>query len=304
MPLVNNPQKLNNHSGYSSDMDLSEIMKSEIDLEKYKFIKILGQGNYGVTKLAKHGVTGEQCAIKIIDKSKLSPTSLKEVFGEAEIIKTLDHPNIISLIEIIHTESTLYLVMEYACKGDLFSRLDYGRMEEKEAREKFVQIMSAIRHCHKEKNVIHRDLKPENILFDGHNNIKIADFGLSEKFIPNVKLNTHCGTPEYMAPEVFQGLLFDGPKSDVWSLGVLLYEMLTGNVPFTGSDWPTLCARVLRGKFHLPDYISSDCGNLINKMLALDPDQRANIDVILSDEWINFAVEQKQFRRTSSHEGG
>lgn len=295
---------MNCHSVDSSNGSLSNGIRNETGIGKYKLIKTLENGKFGVVKLAKHKLTGEKVAIKIVDKLQLNSSGLKDIWREAEVMKTLDHPNIIKVLETIDTENTFYLVMEYASEGDLFRRLDFGRMEEKEAKEKFRQIVSAIRYCHEEKNVIHRDLKPENILFDSQNNIKIADFGLCEKFIPGVKLGTYCGTPEYMAPELFQGHKFDGPKVDVWSLGVVLYEMLTGTVPFSGSTWQNIGERVLRGKYYVPDYISADCRNLLNKTLALDPNQRATIQVLMKDTWLNFGLEQKQLSRSPTHGGG
>lgn len=287
----------------SNDGGLSKSTRNgETIIGKYKFLKTLEKGKFGVVKLAKHTLTGEKVAIKIVDKLKLNPSSLKNIWREAEIMKTLDHPNIIMVFQIIDTENTFYLVMEYATDGDLFRRLDFGRMEEKEAKDKFRQIVSAINYLHEEKNVIHRDLKPENILFDSQNNVKIADFGLSEEFIPGMKLDTFCGTPEYMAPELFQGHKFDGPKVDVWSLGVMFYEMLTGSVPFVGSSWQNIGERVLRGKYYVPDYISPDCRNLLNKTLVLDPTQRATLHVIMKD--VNSGLEQKRRIRSPSHGGG
>lgn len=274
----------------------------------YKLLKTIEKGKFGVVRLGKHILTGEKVAIKVINKLQQKQRTLDEILREVEIMKRLDHPNIIKVFQTIDTEDNFYIIMEYASNGDLFHRLDLGRMDEKEAREKFTQILSAVRYCHDEQNVIHRDLKPDNVLLDEQNNIKIADFGLSEEFVPGKMLNTFCGTPEYMAPEVFQGQKFDGPKVDVWSLGVMLYEMLTDTIPFPGSSWPDIIQSVLRGKYYVPEYISSDCRNLLSKMLVLDPNNRATIDVILEDAWVNSRSEQKKEvkrrSRTASHCGG
>ena len=278
--------------------------RNETAIDKYKFVKTLEKGKFGVVKLAKHIPTKEKVAIKIVDKLQLNPCNLRDILREAEIMKSLDHPNIIKLFQIIDTEQFFYFVMEYARDGDLFRRLDFGRMEEKEAKEKFRQILSAIRYCHEERNIIHRDLKPDNVVFYTPNHIKIADFGLSEEFIPGVKLNTFCGTPEYMAPELFQGQMFDGPKVDVWSLGVIMYEMLTGTVPFGGSTWQNIGEHVLRGKYYMPDYLSVDCKNLLRKILVLDPNQRVTIDGIMKDTWVNAGLEKQQLSRSPTHGGG
>merc|ERR1712141_698560 len=263
----------------------------------------------GVVKLGKHIHTKEKVAIKIIDKKQHKQRTFDEILREVEIMKRLDHPNIIKVLQTFDMPDVYYIVMEYAINGDMYHHLDLtGRMNEKEARDKFNQILSAVKYCHDQQRIIHRDLKPDNILFDGENNIKIGDFGLSEEFVPGKMLNTFCGTPEYMAPEVFQGQKFDGPKVDVWSLGVMLYEMLTDTIPFPGSSWPDIIQSVLRGKYYVPEYISSDCRNLLSKMLVLDPNNRATIDVILEDTWVNARSEQKKEvkrrSRTASHCGG
>ena len=131
-----------------------------------------------------------------------------QLFREVRIMKTLDHPNIVKLFQVIETEKTLYLVMEYASGGEVFDYLVlHGRMKEKEARAKFRQIVSAVQYCH-QKKIIHRDLKAENLLLDSEMNIKIADFGFSNEFLPGNKLDTFCGSPPYAAPELFQGAIF------------------------------------------------------------------------------------------------
>lgn len=128
-----------------------------------------------------------------------------QLFREVRIMKMLDHPNIVKLFQVIETEKTLYLVMEYASGGEVFDYLVlHGRMKEKEARAKFRQIVSAVQYCH-QKKIIHRDLKAENLLLDSEMNIKIADFGFSNEFTPGNKLDTFCGSPPYAAPELFQG---------------------------------------------------------------------------------------------------
>lgn len=202
-------------------------------------------------------------------------------------MKMLDHPNIVKLFQVIETEKTLYLVMEYASGGEVFDYLVlHGRMKEKEARSKFRQIVSAVQYCH-QKRIIHRDLKAENLLLDSEMNIKIADFGFSNEFTPGNKLDTFCGSPPYAAPELFQGKKYDGPEVDVWSLGVILYTLVSGSLPFDGSTLRELRERVLRGKYRIPFYMSTDCENLLKKFLVLNPAKRANLETIMKDKWMN-----------------
>jgi len=268
----------------------------EPHIGKYRLLKTIGKGNFAKVKLAKHIPTGKEVAIKIIDKTQLNPGSLQKLFREVRIMKTLDHPNIVKLFQVIETEKTLYLVMEYASGGEVFDYLVlHGRMKEKEARAKFRQIVSAVQYCH-QKKIIHRDLKAENLLLDSEMNIKIADFGFSNEFVIGNKLDTFCGSPPYAAPELFQGKKYDGPEVDVWSLGVILYTLVSGSLPFDGSTLRELRERVLRGKYRIPFYMSTDCENLLKKFLVLNPARRASLEVIMKDKWMNMGYEDDDLK--------
>ncbi|CAK9801131.1 Serine/threonine-protein kinase MARK2 [Anthophora plagiata] len=268
----------------------------EPHIGKYKLLKTIGKGNFAKVKLAKHVPTGKEVAIKIIDKTQLNPGSLQKLFREVRIMKMLDHPNIVKLFQVIETEKTLYLVMEYASGGEVFDYLVlHGRMKEKEARAKFRQIVSAVQYCH-QKKIIHRDLKAENLLLDSEMNIKIADFGFSNEFTPGNKLDTFCGSPPYAAPELFQGKKYDGPEVDVWSLGVILYTLVSGSLPFDGSTLRELRERVLRGKYRIPFYMSTDCENLLKKFLVLNPTKRASLETIMKDRWMNMGYDEDELK--------
>uniref|UniRef100_A0A6I8NZL4 Serine/threonine-protein kinase SIK3 n=1 Tax=Ornithorhynchus anatinus TaxID=9258 RepID=A0A6I8NZL4_ORNAN len=238
----------------------------------------------------------ENVAIKIIDKTQLNPTSLQKLFREVRIMKILNHPNIVKLFEVIETEKTLYLIMEYASGGEVFDYLvAHGRMKEKEARAKFRQIVSAVQYCH-QKHIVHRDLKAENLLLDADMNIKIADFGFSNEFTVGNKLDTFCGSPPYAAPELFQGKKYDGPEVDVWSLGVILYTLVSGSLPFDGQNLKELRERVLRGKYRIPFYMSTDCENLLKRFLVLNPTKRGTLEQIMKDRWINAGHEDDELK--------
>ncbi|ALC46375.1 KP78a [Drosophila busckii] len=207
-------------------------------------------------------------------------------------MKMLNHPNIVRLYQVIESERTLYLIMEYASRGELFDHLvKNGRMRERDARVIFRQLVSAIQYCHS-KFVVHRDLKAENLLLDQHMNIKIADFGFGNTFDPNAQLETFCGSPPYAAPELFMGRKYAGPEVDAWSLGVVLYTLVSGSLPFDGGTLKELRERVLRGKYRVPYYISMDCENLMRKFLVLNPSKRTSLHAVMSDKWINMGYDE------------
>ena len=272
---------------------ITRFKNSNHHLRNYHMIKTIGRGNFAKVKLALHELTGHKVAIKIINKTQLDQISLQKLFREVKIMKSLNHPNIVKLFEVIQTEKTLYLIMEYASGGELFDYLaTHGRMKEEEARAKFRQIVSAVHYLH-QKNIVHRDLKAENLLFDSEMNIKIADFGFSNEFTSNGKLNTFCGSPPYAAPELFQGKKYDGPKVDIWSLGVILYALISGNLPFDGKNLKELKECILSGKYTIPFDMSSECENLLKKLLVLNPSKRASLQTVMQDKWINKGFEEK-----------
>ncbi|RKP16373.1 Pkinase-domain-containing protein, partial [Rozella allomycis CSF55] len=177
--------------------------------------------------------------------------------------------------------------------GEIFDYLiAHGRMKEKDARKHFRQIVSAVEYCHN-LHVIHRDLKAENLLLDENMNTKIADFGFSNQFAPGQRLNTWCGSPPYAAPELFQGKEYTGPEVDIWSLGVVLYVLVCGALPFDGSTLAKLRARVLAGKFKVPFYMSTDCEKLIKKMIVVEPESRASLQDIKEDKWFTEGFENE-----------
>ncbi|XP_047249110.1 MAP/microtubule affinity-regulating kinase 3a isoform X13 [Girardinichthys multiradiatus] len=292
----NGRQELGTRSGRTGMRSRSSDESQQPHVGNYRLLKTIGKGNFAKVKLARHILTGREVAIKIIDKTQLNPNSLQKLFREVRIMKILNHPNIVKLFEVIETERTLYLVMEYASGGEVFDYLvAHGRMKEKEARAKFRQIVSAVQYCH-QKHIVHRDLKAENLLLDADMNIKIADFGFSNEFTLGNKLDTFCGSPPYAAPELFQGKKYDGPEVDVWSLGVILYTLVSGSLPFDGQNLKELRERVLRGKYRIPFYMSTDCENLLKRFLVLSPAKRGTLEQIMKDRWINAGYEEDELK--------
>uniref|UniRef100_A0A672HDJ8 non-specific serine/threonine protein kinase n=1 Tax=Salarias fasciatus TaxID=181472 RepID=A0A672HDJ8_SALFA len=256
----------------------------------YDIERTLGKGNFAVVKLARHRITKTEVAIKIIDKTQLDAVNLEKIYREVQIMKMLDHPHIIKLYQVMETKNMLYLVTEYAKNGEIFDYLaKHGRLSELEARRKFWQILSAVEYCHN-RNIVHRDLKAENLLLDGHMNIKIADFGFGNFFQPGEPLATWCGSPPYAAPEVFEGQQYEGPQLDIWSMGVVLYVLVCGALPFDGPTLPVLRQRVLEGRFRIPYFMTEDCEHLIRRMLVLDPSKRLSVAQIKEHKWMALDV--------------
>ncbi|XP_072948683.1 uncharacterized protein Sik3 [Epargyreus clarus] len=252
----------------------------------YELEKTIGTGNFAVVKLATHAITKSKVAIKIIDKSRLDEDNLRKTFREIAIMKKLRHPHIVRLYQVMESSHTLYLVTEYAPNGEIFDHLvSRGRMPEAEAARAFAQMLAAVGYCHA-SGVVHRDLKAENLLLDHRMNIKLADFGFSNEYTSGSPLATWCGSPPYAAPELFEGRQYDGPKADIWSLGVVLYVLVCGALPFDGGTLHELRSSVLSGKFRIPYFMSQDCEHLIRHMLVVEPEKRLSLRGVARHRWL------------------
>lgn len=252
----------------------------------YDIERTLGKGNFAVVKLARHRVTKTQVAIKIIDKTRLDSSNLEKIYREVQIMKLLNHPHIIKLYQVMETKDMLYIVTEFAKNGEMFDYLtSNGHLSEDEARKKFWQILSAVEYCHRH-HIVHRDLKTENLLLDGNMDIKLADFGFGNFYKSGEPLSTWCGSPPYAAPEVFEGKEYEGPQLDIWSLGVVLYVLVCGSLPFDGPSLPALRQRVLEGRFRIPFFMSRDCETLIRRMLVVEPGKRISLAQIRQHRWM------------------
>ncbi|XP_058458349.1 uncharacterized protein LOC131434981 isoform X1 [Malaya genurostris] len=254
----------------------------------YELDKTIGKGNFAVVKLASNVITNSKVAIKIIDKTCLDEENLAKTFREISILKVLHHPHITRLYEVMESRNKIYLVTEHAARGEIFDHLvAHGRMKEEEASRVFSQIISAVDYCHC-KGIVHRDLKAENVLLDNEMNVKLADFGFSNTFTEGAPLRTWCGSPPYAAPEVFQGVEYDGPKSDIWSLGVVLYVLVCGALPFDGATLHDLRSVVVTGKFRIPFFMSQECEHLIRHMLVVEPEKRYTLRQIGNHKWLEM----------------
>merc|ERR1719494_889857 len=205
-------------------------------------------------------------------------------------MKLVQHPNVVHLYEVIDTQTKLYLILEYGDGGDMYDHIMKQKgsgIREEKARHYFQQIVSAISYCHR-LHVVHRDLKPENVIFFKSLDVaKLTDFGFSNSFLPGEKLFTSCGSLAYSAPEILLGDSYDAPAVDVWSLGVILYMMVCGSGPFNHANDSETLTMILDCKYEIPPTLSDNCRRLISRMLVRLPQERATLQSIIDDPWLN-----------------
>ncbi|KAH0465246.1 hypothetical protein IEQ34_005349 [Dendrobium chrysotoxum] len=272
---------------------------AKILFESYELGRLLGVGAFAKVYYARHTRSGHSVAIKIISKSKSLRCGLSvNIHREISAMRRLHHPHIIRLLEVLASRSTIYFVMEYAKGGELFARLSSrGRLPEQQTRRLFHQLISAVAFCHS-RGIFHRDLKPENLLLDESNNLKLSDFGLSAvKFDGEALLQTLCGTPAYVAPEVLLKKGYDGAKVDIWSCGVILFVMNAGFLPFNDPNLMAMYRKICRGEFRCPKWTSAELKRLIARLLDTNPATRITIEGILDDPWFRKGMDEENMRR-------
>lgn len=268
-----------------------EEAKKEFALGKrigfYRFKNEIGTGNFSKVKLAHHLLTKEKVAVKIIDKTKLDAKTRKMLNREIRTMDMLSHPALIRLYEVAETVSGIFLFMEYAPGGELYAKLsEDGCYNEDQARPIFAQIASAVSYMH-DRFFIHRDIKAENVFFVDQYKVKLGDFGFATQVDKiDQHLNTFCGSPPYAAPELFEDDHYYGPSVDIWALGILLYFMVTGQMPFNGKTVPTIKHAILDGSFELPEYLSQECMDLISGILRRKPLLRLTLQQMQESPWL------------------
>ena len=264
---------------------------------KYEIGRTLGEGTFGKVKFARDTKSGKGVAIKILDKESIQQQNMgAQIKKEISIMKMVKHPNVVNLMEVLASRSKIFIVLEFVSGGELFDKIvDAGKFEEKMARYYFRQLVHGVKFCH-DQGVCHRDLKPENLLLDTDNNLKISDFGLSafslsqsaEEHTPVAQLlHTTCGTPNYVAPEVLADRGYDGKAADVWSIGVILYVLLAGFLPFDEPTMSGLFRKIQKGDFVFPPWFTPGAKRLISTILVTDPKRRATLDQIIKNDWFN-----------------
>ncbi|ETN42617.1 uncharacterized protein HMPREF1541_01774 [Cyphellophora europaea CBS 101466] len=257
-------------------------------LGMFEIGKPLGKGKFGRVYLARERTSGFVCALKVLHKSELQQGKVeKQVRREIEIQSNLRHPNILRLYGHFHDSKRVFLILEFAGKGELYKHLrKEHRFPEWKAAQYIAQMAAALKYLHK-KHVMHRDIKPENILVGIHGEIKISDFGWSVH-APNNRRQTMCGTLDYLPPEMLRPGSSDNyynEKVDLWSLGVLTYEFLVGEAPF--EDTPVMTQRrIAKADMKVPSFVSPEGRDLIMKLLVLDPEKRIPLEDVERHPWI------------------
>ncbi|ESX02206.1 hypothetical protein KL918_003751 [Ogataea parapolymorpha] len=269
--------------------EINDSVNTKVSVSDFTPLKVLGQGAYGKVLLVKNKYTGRLFAQKELKKASIMVNSktYERTFSERTILASISsHQNIVKLFYALHDDQKLYLILEYIPGGELFQHLAQRRfLDEKSASFYVAQMALALRHLH-EMGAVYRDLKPENCLLDKDGYLVLTDFGLAKQPLDTSSenwCNSIIGTPEYCSPEVVRGDEY-GVKTDWWSLGCVMFDLLTGSPPFTGNNHKTIIDRILKQKPKYPFYLTSDAKDLLAKLLNKNPQKRLDAD----SEWSKF----------------
>lgn len=264
-------------------------MVSQPPPELYRRLKLLGEGSFGKAYLVESLRDSSLSVIKQLDLSHMSEETVRETLKEARVMEVLQHPNVIRFKEVYKTKKNrLCIVMEYAENGDLQQKIKQqsssGRLfSEQQILDWFTQMCLAIKHVH-DRKIIHRDLKTPNIFLTKDNTIKVGDFGIAKVLAhTREKAKTVVGTPYYLSPEIIEGKEYS-TKTDIWSLGIILYEMCALSPPFKANNLSFLALKIVKGSYSpIPSVFSGDLAALISKLLNVDPEKRPSVHEVLSN---------------------
>ncbi|KAH8171826.1 protein kinase domain-containing protein [Sarocladium implicatum] len=314
--VLNPPSEADDNKRYSQASSTSSSSRYKSHIGPWQLGKTLGKGSSARVRLCRHTLTDQLAAVKIVNRrmaylvqdSSLAALSkwdkgLPEqpngemrvpmaIEREVAILKLIEHPHIMKLYDIWENRSEIYLVLEYIDQGDLFTYINsHGRLAEDVALYFFRQMISAITYCHS-FNICHRDLKPENILITADLQIKIADFGMAALHQTDThQLATACGSPHYAAPELLKNKQYRGDRADIWSMGVILYAMLSATLPFDDPDLRVMMGKTKKGQYEMPHGLSLEAEDLIRRMLQTNPDRR----ITLKEIWRHPLVQKYSY---------
>ncbi|XP_021012210.1 sperm motility kinase X-like [Mus caroli] len=251
--------------------------------QHYYILGTLGKGSFARVKLALHLMTHTLVAIKILKRGKISDFL---IISEIELMKSLQHRHIIQLLQVFQTRHETYLVMEYASRGSLLKYIKkHGPLDEEEACTIFSELSLAVNYIHSQ-NIAHRDIKAENILLDWDGHVKLTDFGISKRLASGGKFKGFCGTAKYCAPEVFNDTPYDGLPSDIWSLGIVLYYLVIGHLPFQGTTHSNIKYMILSQSWKIPYLLSPELRDLMIRLMTIDPTMRPSIREVVAHPWL------------------
>ena len=257
------------------------LEQSQNLLSEYNIKQIIGRGTFSIVKLGEHKLTKEKVAIKIMQKNKvINQEDLIRIEREIQMLKCLNHINVIKIYNILEDSKRFYIIMEYCENGELFNRIvEKKRLSEDESAIFYYQLINGLEYIHK-NNIVHRDLKPENLLLSKDDILKIIDFGLSNYSKYNILLGTPCGSPCYASPEMVSGHKYNGFLIDIWSSGIILFAMICGYLPFEDNCNEILFGKILKCKINYPKHIGQLPLDLMKKIIVPEPSKRITLSQI------------------------
>jgi len=265
---------------------------------KYEYLRTLAEGSSSTVALVLHSITSDVYACKIVSRELLADEERLQVFDrELRVMAALDHPHIVHLHEIVFLPEYICIVMDYCSNGDLYDFVaSSGRVSERQSRRFLAQLVDALQYLHR-RGICHRDIKLENILLDENMNVKLADFGLCNT---HSLVSTACGSPCYLAPEITSRAPYDGTKVDIWSLGIVLFALVAGMLPWPMSAGPDFCANARPAQIKFPAAFTYGLRSLISRMLEIDPAMRPTIDEVARAAWLEPAAAPLDSERGAS----
>jgi len=274
-------------------MKNAEDFRVPQQIGQYTLKGTIGNGAFSIVKLAVDQNSNKQYACKVIPKNELKGEHIIRRFeSEIRILQQMKHPNIVQLYDLLTDSMNFYIILEYCPNGELFQYILSKRyIQESEAKPLMRQIVQAIQYLHNH-GVVHRDLKPENILLDARGKVKISDFGFSRYSSHSQVVSTTCGSPCYASPECITGDPYNGFKNDIWSLGIILYAMVTGQLPWTKKKQNELFDQIKKAEYKIPSYISEKLSQLIKSMLQIIAEKRPSPEDILAHPWFDDEIDE------------
>ncbi|OHT14347.1 CAMK family protein kinase [Tritrichomonas foetus] len=283
--------KKERHFFYVNSSNISELICPN-KIGPYQLRGTIGSGAFATCKLAYRGDVDIYYACKIIAKQRLDEMTDKTRFEqEIRILQEMRHPRIVQLYDLYKESLNYYILMEYCPNGELFSHIvSMKKLPETDVRTFFKHILSGILFIH-QCQIAHRDLKPENILIDAEGHAKISDFGLAKYVGMEGMTKTSCGSPCYVSPEILTGRPYNALKSDMWSAGVILYAMVTGQMPWTRRNQAQLFQQIKKCHYTIPQYVSQNCGGLIRGLININPDARLTAEQAINHSFMVDSIE-------------